>query len=190
MKKTIYGVGYNSRGKHQVKKDGKNTVAYSVWQSMLRRCYCPTHQKTHPTYIGCVVVDEWHDFQVFSEWYKNQNYSDCNYQLDKDILYINNKIYSPHTCCLIPKEINVLFADSRATRGSFPQGVYFDKRRNKYISRLKISDKSKYLGAFDCPGKAHQVYKIAKEAHVKIMALKWHSKIDNNVFNALMNWSL
>lgn len=190
MKNLIYGVGYNSRGKHQVKKDGKNTAAYSVWQSMLRRCYCPKHQETHPTYIGCAVAKHWHDFQGFADWYVSHKYSGLGYQLDKDVLNTNNRMYSPETCCLLPKELNMLFTDSSATRGDLPQGVYFDKHKSRYVSRLRIGGKSSYLGSFDCPNKAYQAYKIAKVDHVKAMALKWQHKIDSKAFHALMNWSL
>lgn len=190
MKKLAYGVGYNSRGTHKVKIDGKNTAAYSVWQAMLRRCYCLSCKQTHPAYIGCYVCDEWLDFQVFSEWYVSQEHSGLGYQLDKDVLSIDNKMYSPSTCCLIPKELNMLLTDSAATRGEYPQGVSFSKARNKYRSQIRIDGKNKHLGHFNCPQEAHQAYVVAKEANVKRMALEWRGRITPEVFDALMKWEL
>ena len=39
----------------------------------------------------------------------------CKYplEIDKDLLYEGNKIYSPETCCLIPKEINTTLNSKR-----------------------------------------------------------------------------
>lgn len=189
MKELMCGVGYNSRGKHKVKVNGSNTAAYSAWQAMIRRCYSLS-QKARPTYINCYVCDEWFDFQIFSEWYVNQEHSNLGYQLDKDVISVNNKMYSPDTCCLIPRELNILFTNSGATRGNYPQGVSFYKSRNKYRAMLRVDGKNKHLGHFSCPQQAHQAYVVAKEANVKRMALEWKDRITTEVFDALMNWEL
>ena len=33
-------------------------------------------------------------------------------------------------------------------------------------------------------------YKIAKEAQVKVMALEWKDRIEQNVYEAMMNWTV
>lgn len=58
------------------------------------------------------------------------------------------------------------------------------------MSQLRINGKTKYLGSFDCPDEAHQVYKKAKEAYVKEKALEWKDRIESRVFQALINWEL
>ena len=74
---------------------------------MFVRCYDDKYQLRQPTYIGCSVSEDFCNFQNFAEWYSHYKY-ECKYplEIDKDLLYEGNKIYSPKTCCLLPKEIN------------------------------------------------------------------------------------
>lgn len=188
--KLLYGIAFNSGGKHKTQASGKKTSAYQAWRDMLKRCYSAKSQEKNPTYIECVVTEDWYDFQNFAEWFYSNEYSDKGYQLDKDILFPNSKIYSPETCCFVPQELNILLLDSAAARGQHPQGVCFDKSRSKFQAQLKINGKSKHLGRFDTSGEAYQAYKEAKERYVKNKALEWANKIDWNVFVALMSWSL
>lgn len=190
MIELTYGVGFNSRGKHKTRVAGKQTIAYQTWHSMLTRCYDPRYHKKQPTYIDCAVTPVWHDFQKFAEWFENNSFKGMGYHLDKDVLSKGNKIYSPENCCLVPLALNILLVDSGAARGKYPQGVSFDKSRGKYYSQMKINGRSKNLGRFDCPDEAYQTYKAAKEAYVKEKALEWQDRIADNVFQALMNWTL
>lgn len=190
MSKLFYGIGSNSKRNHRVKFKNKHTSAYRTWRNMLRRCYCHKFQEEQPTYIGCTVDEKWHDFQDFADWFYNQPHSEIGYQLDKDILLPNNKIYSPEMCCFIPHDLNCLLTNRALHRGDYPQGVCFDKSSNKYRSRLNLNGSKVHLGLFDCPSEAYGVYKAAKEDHVKNKALEWRDRIAPNVFNALMNWQL
>lgn len=190
MNKSTYGVGYNSRRKHKTGVDGKTTSTYRAWHNMLRRCYDQDYQEKSPTYIGCTVSEQWHDFQDFADWFHSYHCRETNYQLDKDLLIPNNKIYSPSTCCFVPRELNSILTDGAAVRGVYPQGVCFDRSAGGYSARLRINGKSKYLGNFECPDEAYQAYKLAKEVYVKEKAIEWRDRIDERVFNALMNWSL
>jgi hypothetical protein len=190
MTKLIYGVGCNSGGKHKASKNNKVTKAYHAWYDMIGRCYCPKLQSKNPSYKGCSVTTDWHDFQDFAEWYYGHEYSDMGYDLDKDLLYPKNKIYSPTTCCFAPKALNVLLIDRKSTRGEYPQGIYFSKDRGKYQAQISINGKQKNLGRFDCQHEAYRTYKIAKEAYVKVMAIEWQGRISDDLFTALMNWQL
>src|SRR5690554_5417998 len=64
-KKSVYGVGYLGSGKHRRYVNNKQTYAYNVWVDMLRRCYSNKHLEKCPTYKGCSVCEEWHNFQNF-----------------------------------------------------------------------------------------------------------------------------
>lgn len=183
-----HGFGYDSGGKYKKNYKGNKTLSYTAWDNMIKRCYCPKTQARRPTYIGCSIVDEWRDFQAFAEWFENNEYSGLGYQLDKDLLFPGNKVYSPDTCCLIPRELNVLLVDHGRARGDFPIGVYLHKATGKYASRIRINGKDTFLGYFEHPDDAYKSYVLAKEAYVKDKALEWEGRISREVYDALMSW--
>ena len=185
--KSVFGVGYIGEGKYETGTEGKPSLAYRKWISMLRRCYDRNFQKEQLSYVGCTVCYEWHNFQVFAEWFVNHKFYNFNYQLDKDILVEGNKIYSPNTCCLVPSKINCLLGNQL---GEYPQGVCYDKFNNKFRATMLREGRHENMGRFDTIGEAELVYKIAKEAYVKEVALQYKEVIEDKVFKKLMSWSL
>src|SRR5699024_3966388 len=125
----------------------------------------------------CTVDDRWHDFQEFALWYDSHPYSKSGYDIDKDILVSGNKVYSPETVCLVPRDLNMLLTSATRARGEFPQGVTYYEPTNKYAARIRINGKSKHLGYYETPDDAYEVYKKAKEANVKRMADLWFGNI-------------
>ena len=75
--------------------DGKKIYhrAFNVWNSILQRCYYPPIQAKYPSYIGCSVSPEWLLFSGFLKWWK-ANFHE-GWEIDKDLLFPRNKIYSP-----------------------------------------------------------------------------------------------
>lgn len=189
FKPIIYNVGYMGQGLHKSKELGKTTKKYSLWKSMLDRCYRDNNPLTYKT---AKICEEWHNFQNFGDWF------DINFKpeyinswaLDKDILVKGNKVYSPETCCFVPQEINNLFIKNNAKRGEYPIGVFFDKSRKKYITHIGINNKNLYVGAFDTVEEAFQAYKTAKEAYIKEVADKWKDLITEQVYQALINYKV
>lgn len=188
--KLIYGIAYNSKGKYLANSGTGSTVAYQAWFNMLTRCYCPKKHLIQPTYVGCSVAEDWLDFQDFAEWYHSHPYSELGYELDKDLLSPNNKVYSPSTCVFVPQELNKILCGRKSLRGKLPQGVTFNKRSARFKVQLSANSCRVHLGYFDCVNEAYQAYKTAKERHVKNKALEWANRIDWNVFQALMKWEL
>lgn len=180
------GIGYIGEGNYSSK--GSNRKIYSTWLNMLLRCYDNNFYVKRPTYTNCTVDKRWHNFQVFAEWYEN-NFVE-GFHLDKDILLKDNKIYSPETCCFVPREINLLFTKSGNVRGKYPIGVHMNKRSNKLESGIKKYGKRVYLGLFNTPELAFQAYKIAKESYIKELAEKWKPFITKPCYQALINYKV
>lgn len=160
---SVFGIGYKGEGNYLLSFKGKNTLCYTLWNNLLRRCYSEKSFIKHPSYIGCSVHPDWHNFQVFAEWFY-ENYKE-DFDLDKDILVKGNKIYSPETCCFVPQEINILFTNCKSSRGELPIGVI--KHYNRFQARVNINHQTICLGTFKTPEKAFQVYKKAKEKEIK-----------------------
>lgn len=188
-KPTIYGKGYIGDGKYQgSKKDGTHFV-YGIWNNMLARNYDPYTQSKQSAYIGCSVCDEWLCFQNFADWYMNHQSYGLGYNLDKDLLGRDNRVYSHETCTMLPPELNVMISGSTASKNGMPLGV--GKIDKGYTARLnKGKEGREYLGYYKTPEEAHKVYVEAKERYVKNKALEWANRIEWKAFVALMNWTV
>lgn len=124
---SICGIGFIAEGSHLLSINGKKTKPYQVWRDMLARCYCPKRQSKSPTYKGCTICDDWHNFQVFAEWYVNNCPTDGgSYHLDKDIKIKGNKIYSPDTCMFVTPAENIIAARAMHYVVTDPYGVEYD----------------------------------------------------------------
>lgn len=164
--------------------------AYRVWENILDRCYNDKAKKRMPTYDGCTMCEEWLMFSNFLKWFE-ENIKEGQH-IDKDILFKGNKVYSPETCCSVPKAINSMMASchSRGNR-TLPVGVY--KSGNKYVSFISFSDSTqKYLGIFATAQEAFNVFKKEKESYIKNVAQEHYNKgeITEEVYQAIMNYEI
>lgn len=170
-----------------------NIWQYKLWQNMLYRAYCPKHKLRFPTYVGVTVCNEWLYFGNFLEWVNREvGYGGHKkgFALDKDLLIKGNKVYCPEACSFVPDAVNLLLGSNAAIRGSLPIGVSQMKKSGTYRARLKCWGAEKHLGSFKTPEEASAAYKIAKEAHVKIVATQHRDSVKPAVYEALMNWKV
>lgn len=121
MAPSVCGVGYVGDGKFKPSIDGKHTKIYATWSGMLTRCYNNKNQTKQPTYIGCSVCEEWHNFQNFAKWMNELDYE--GKQLDKDIKIKGNKMYGPDTCVFVSHVENVVEARAKQCILVSPDGV-------------------------------------------------------------------
>lgn len=190
VKATVHGVGLLDVD-FVTKISGASVWQLELWRGMLKRCFSKGAYIKNPTYVDVTVCDEWLSFANFIEWcnkevgYKGKP---VGLELDKDILAIGNKVYSKDTCCFVPPQINLLFCATGAKRGKYPIGVIEVKGR--FVARLKMYGRKVNVGGYDTPERAFQAYKIAKEAHVKSMALQYKDVLRPDVFDALMAWQV
>jgi hypothetical protein len=191
----VYGVGYFGVGEHRSKINYVKTAEYAAWNKMLERCYSEKRLSTLPTYKNCSVCEEWHNFQVFADWYEKEFYTvgSERMDLDKDILVKGNKVYSPETCIYVPQRINVLVVSGHARRGTLPIGVMKTKNKTyKAVMSHLTGGKQvrKHLGTFDTPEEAFLAYKTAKEAYIKQVADEYKDKIPKKLYDALYAYTI
>lgn len=192
-KKLIYGVGINDWD-IPVRKDGKIIKEYYLWQGMLQRCYSDWFHNRQPSYSDVTCSKEWLSLSTFADDIRKMpNFDKClteGWQLDKDIISKGSKHYSLDTCCFVPKAINVLITNSKASRGKYPIGVFYSSRDKKYQSCLKIDNKNKFLGSFPTPTDAFMAYKKAKEDQIKVVAERYKDQIDQRAYQALLSFTI
>lgn len=188
MAKLIYGVGVNDR-KYLAHINGKKLKEYALWNSLLSRCYDPKYQKLRPTYAGCSVSENFKSYAYFHEWVQQQiGFGRESFQLDKDLLFKGNKLYSEDTCIFLPSQLNSLLLSSKATRGGLPVGV--SAERGKFTANCSTYKPSRRVGLFNTPELAFQAYKQAKEDFIKLQAEKWRDFIDVRAYEALMRYEV
>lgn len=192
---TVYGVGIT--GVEPTRdENGEVLDSYDCWTEMLKRCYSSKYQEKHQTYKGCYVSEDWLYYPNFKMWYDKNYYKIDNKtsQLDKDILIKGNKVYSPDTCVFVPKFINTLFIKRQNDRGAFPVGVCYNKPNKKYRAQLNVfkDGKSvrKYLGYYNTPNEAFEIYKQAKENYIKEVADEYKDIIPVKLYEAMYNYKV
>ena len=191
---SIFGVGVV--GDEKLYVNGKATREYTVWKSMLGRCYYDRYKQHCPSYENCFVTDNFKYLPYFTEWCNDQvgfNSLDNKgkyFALDKDILSKSNKVYSEDTCCFVPAEINALFTKSNKIRGEYSVGVYFYKQSGKFAAQAWKNGKQRNLGYYNTSEEAFFAYKEAKEKRIKDLANKWRDQFDLRVYKALMNYEV
>lgn len=175
-------------------EDGKKTKEYECWYQMIRRCRSKKEKLRNPTYQDVSCCEEWLNYDVFYLWLTKQpNYlkwRNGKFDLDKDILIKGNRIYSPSTCVLVPKEVNYLFVKSNARRGVLPIGVSYVKKHNKYLAHFNCGGKGISIGLYDSSEEAFDAYKTYKERYIKEVAEKFYASDDitYECYNAMMNY--
>jgi hypothetical protein len=194
--KSVYGIGYLGEGKYEASINKRPTKAYDVWIAMIRGCYNQKTLNMIPSYINCTVCEEWHNFQNFSEWFYKNYYevNDERIDLDKDILFKGNKVYSPNTCIFVPKAINNLFTKRQNHRGDYPIGVKKEGSRyridiNCYDFDTKKNFK-KYIGHCKTLEESFNLYKIEKEKIIKDIANKYKNYIPKKLYKAMYNYKV
>lgn len=190
--RSVLGIGYIGEGKYKPSNNSKITRIYETWHGMFERCNNEKALKRNPTYRGCTVADEWHNFQTFAKWYEENYYSIENelMHLDKDILIKGNKVYSPQNCVFVPESINLLFTNRNNHRGKHPIGVYWKEHNQKFCANGNNKNKREYLGLFDTPIEAFNAYKKHKENIIKIVANEYINRIPEKLYHALINYKV
>ena len=188
---SVYGVGIIG-SKYPTKVNGVHTKEYTLWCSMLQRCYSEAFKKKYLTYDVCEASENFKYYEYFYEWCNKQiGFGMADFELDKDLLIKGNKVYSENTCIFIPSEINLVLVKSDNIRGKHPIGVHWSNSNKAFVAKVKKNKgKQEYLGSFNTELEAFKAYKTAKESFVKEQADKWKDKIDERAYEALMNYEV
>ena len=129
--KTFLGIGYLGECISLDKS------IYSLWASMMNRCYNEHYLKNRPTYVNAKVHDDWHNFSNFQSWViKTKPDNIKNISLDKDLLNFksNSKLYHEDKCLWVTREINNSIKNLENSKN-----IYFTKSK-KYETKIKNID--------------------------------------------------
>lgn len=85
--------------------------------------------------------------------------------LDKDVLVLGNKHYSPETCAFIDHRLNsFITSDIQAPRGSLAVGVSWRHKNQRFQARCvnPFTQKRESLGLFPTEAEAHEAWRKRK----------------------------
>jgi len=182
---TLCGIGYSGEGKYS----SLNKDAYLRWKGMIQRCYDNNRNHNQKCYERVAVCEEWHNFQNFAEWfYEKYDFKLMkNWCIDKDILSLEHKVYSPETCCLVPLIINNALVKNqnknsgktigvKARRGRYY--VSFYKKGEKFISELYATEKE-----------AYELFCYEKDKYIIELAEEYKYALDTKAYTKLKSHS-
>lgn len=163
----------------------------NTWNAMRGRCKeggCV--QSIFTNYIGCTMSANFKIFDFFVEWHEKQiGFGREDYDLDKDLLFPGNKLYSEETCVLIPCQLNSFLLVSTRP-GDYPTGVQITPF-GKYKTQMRVDGKTIHIGSYSTIAEAALSYKIAKENEAK----RWYNRllagefpVEPIVIEAMKNW--
>jgi hypothetical protein len=192
---SIHGVGMIGN-KYPIYVQKIGVKEYVTWQSMIQRCYDEKYKNKKLTYKDVVCCKEWLVYDNFYEWLHEQpnfdKWLNGDYAIDKDILVKGNKIYSPETCCLVPRLVNQMFTKCNARRGSLPIGVFKVKEGTyKVWCQNPLSNTKDYLGSYNSADDGFYFgYKPYKENLIKQVAKIEYSNgnITKRCYDAMMSY--
>ena len=173
-------------------------VIYKYWSRMITRCYSPLEvaKRSGASYLNTEIDSSWFNFHNFAEWALSQPNWDMRNDLDKDLLGTGSE-YSAQNCTFLPPQVNIFLADAYGrTIHDLPKGVQCLKPRTTnsktgYVARVHTSSNEReYLGYFDCPHEAHQVYKKAKEKYAKEIAELYKHRMTEQAYQKLKEFTI
>lgn len=190
---SVFGVGYFGIDSNSKEGYKAGTREYMFWKGAVERCYSRLSLKRSPTYKGCSVEVEWHNFQNFAEWCQHQiGFNEAGWQLDKDLLVgygLENKVYNQDTCVFVPQEVNTLFIIPSTKTDGLPTGVSYCKDRGNYQAGCGAGGYRKALGRFSTPECAYEAYLTYKKIRVSEVLDEYKSRLDPRVVVKLEEFS-
>lgn len=165
-----------------------NSDAYKVWKSMRSRCNGFISQEN---YKDVSICEEWDIFLNFEKWFSDNIYEfDGILELDKDLFSKEEKIYSPDTCCFLPKEINTLIASTKS-RNQYLPGVTLNQRKKKITYTATVRNGNKEIQkTFKSQVEAFVFYKDEKEKIIKHIANSYKNILPTHIYNALIDFKV
>ncbi len=186
LKRSVFGFGYIGDGEFST----KDKKAYSRWSGILKRCYSDDYQIKKPTYKGCTVCDDWLNFQNFAEWFY-LNYPDDgdDYQIDKDLKVIGNKIYSPKTCMFVSSVVNSFTSDHGGARGELLIGACATKSPFLFSASCcnPFTGKQEQYRGFRSEIDAHMAWRSRKAEIAYELAMMQKSK---DAMDSILRWRM
>lgn len=173
--------------------------AYKVYDGILARCGDTVENKNiRDCYDKSTMWQKWlDDPKEFVKWYL-YHYYECDGEemdVDKDLFGDGSGMYCPDFCCILPKGLNTLLANSKKhyEKGQTPDdvlplGVRYNSKTNKYYGEITFTgtEKTVVLSEWDTPEEAFAEYKMMKQADILMVVAKYKESIPDYIYDKFL----
>lgn len=133
----------------------------------------------------------------FIKWYL-EHYYECDGEemdVDKDLFGDGSGMYHEDFCCLLPKGLNTLLANSKknykegeTSDNTMPLGVRYNSKTNKYHAEIQFTgtERTIPLSEWDTPEEAFAEYKIMKQADILMVVAKYKENIPDYIYDRFL----
>lgn len=173
--------------------------AYKVYNGIKERCgNTKDNGKTGKCYDKSTMWQVWlDDPKEFVKWYLN-HYYECDGEemnVDKDLFGDGSGMYCPDFCCILPKGLNTLLANSKkhykegqTSDNVLPLGVKYSSKTNKYYGEIIFTgtERTIPLSEWDTPEEAFAEYKMMKQADILLVVAKYKESIPDYIYDRFL----
>lgn len=133
----------------------------------------------------------------FIKWYL-EHYYECNGEemdVDKDLFGDGSGMYHEDFCCLLPKGLNTLLANSKkhyeegqTPENTLPLGVRYNSKTNKYHAEIQFTgtERAIPLSEWDTAEEAFAEYKMMKQADILMVVAKYKKDIPDYIYDKFL----
>lgn len=173
--------------------------AYKVYDGILARCKDTIdNENIRDCYNKSTMWQKWlDDPKEFVKWYL-YHYYECDGEemdVDKDLFGDGSGMYCPDFCCILPKGLNTLLANSKkhydkgqTPNDVLPLGVRYNNKNNKYYGEIQFTgtDRQIALSEWDTPEEAFAEYKMMKQADILLVVAKYKESIPDYIYDRFL----
>ncbi len=183
-------IEYENKASHQ---------AYKVYNGIKARCGdTKGKDNIRACYDKSTMWQVWlDDPKAFVKWYLEHYYEVDGEEMDvdKDLFGDGSGIYHPDFCCILPKGLNTMLANSKkhyfegkTEENSLPLGVKYNSKLNKYYGEITFTgaDRPIPLSEWDTPEEAFAEYKIMKQADICRVSAMYKESIPDYIYDRLL----
>lgn len=169
--------------------------AYKVYNGILKRCGNTINDdNVRACYDKSTMCQLWLEHpEEFVKWYL-EHYYECDGEemdVDKDLFGDGTGRYSAEFCCLLPKGLNTLLANSKkhyeegqTPKNTLPLGVRYNSKKNKYYAEITFTGEGETipLSEWDTPEEAFAEYKKLKQADILRVVAGYKKNIPDYIY--------
>lgn len=135
--------------------------------------------------------------EEFAKWYLEHYYEcgDEEMDVDKDLFGDGSGMYCSDFCCILPKGLNTLLANSKkhykegqTPDNVLPLGIRYNSKKEKYYGEITFTgaEDTTPLSEWDTPEEAFAEYKMMKQADILRVAAEYKKKIPEYIYKKFL----